>query len=351
MDSVLTCLVSDDVGPGALAESLAAEIASYVGADTGVCLRDYALAIELALTALDLPSGSGVIISPLAPDVYGAVLDKLGITALYPDVDPVTGTMKSDAVARLASGGAGAVILHYTMGVIPDVEQIGGLGLPVIEDISQGIGGITADRRIGAYGRFTVLSMEPNQLITTGGGAAVFPGSRADRAALRRVVDDIPRERIMPNMNAALGLQQMKRLESFIEKRKEIAGVFHRALLRGRHKMLSQPGEAENVFFSFPVVLAGGAREVIQYCSRKQVEVVHAFDNSLLGKEMRRSNAVAPVSGHASGEEPVAAEGETHRAGLPGANALLLRCVLFPLYPALPRRDVERLEKILTTLP
>lgn len=401
MDSVLTCLVSDDVGPGTLAESLAHEIASYIGADAGVCLRDYAHAAQVALMALDLPDGAKVALSPIAPDVYRIVLDELGFHPVFPDVDPLSGCMNIEDLARIARDGASAIILHYTLGIIPNVDDIMALGLPIMEDISQAIGGTTTEHRVGTYGRFGVMSLEPDEVVTSGGGAVVFPTSRKDRPAFRKIVDSIPRERIMPNMNAALALQQLRRIESFIAKRKEIASIFQRAVLRGRHKMLVQPGEAENVYSTFPVLLSGGTRDVIQYCARKQIEVRRAFERSIIasfqrespsvveitesapdpseqlsvdsgggpesnppgavvdptGPENRPATASAPDGGDAytrsepAGAIATAAMDSAAVYELPGANALLMRCVLFPLYPALPRRDVERLEKILVTLP
>lgn len=369
MDSVLTCLVSDDLGPGALAESLATEISGYVGADSGLCLRDYATAIEVALASVGLAEGSRVVISPLAPEIYIRVLDELNLHPVFPDVDPVTACLKIEDVRQLVSDGASAIVLHYTMGIIPEIDPIVELGVPIVEDISQGIGGIAAEHRIGAYGRITVVSLEPTQLITSGGGAAVFAVNKRDRSSFRDAAAAVPKERIMPNMNAALGLQQIKRLERYIEKRKEIASIFNRAVLRGRHKMLVQPGDAENVFYSFAVVLSGGAKEVIQYCSRKQVDVQRAFDDSILAKMMRRAEssgadrgAVGESSDAPSDSDGVSARSQSQGVtvvessgeqipSLPGANALLLRCVLFPLYPALPKRDIERLEKVLSSLP
>ncbi len=394
MDAVLTCMVSDSIGPGTLSHQLASDLASYLGVEPGVCVRDYVGAIDVALTAVGAVAGDRIAISALAPDVYRTVLEKRGLRPLLLDVDPASGTLLIERVQQAAAEGVRAVIVHYTVGIIPDIEAIVETGVPVIEDVSEGLGGMTAERRIGSYGQYVIVGLEPEHIITCGGGAAVLAGGKRERSELKRVSETLPREVLLSDMNAALGIQQVKRVEQFVQKRREIAAIYNRALLRGRHRMLMQPGDAENVFHSFAVVLAGGAREVIQYSRKKQVECVYAFEKSLFAtiSEPTRAadngaraedgapddDAVDPrIDGAAGsaqrsgnsqggGADPVGtidtvANGaagipdsdavDRLRAGYPGARALLLRCVLFPLYPVLPKREVDRIEKVVTTLP
>jgi dTDP-4-amino-4,6-dideoxygalactose transaminase len=88
-----------------------------------------------------------------------------------------------------------------------------------------------------------------------------------------------------------------------------------------------QQGEAENVYYSFPVLLTAGLREVTQYGRKKGVEVHQAFDGSVLALR------------------------ELPDDGFPNARPFLLRCVLFPLYPSLGKKNVTLVERVLTTLP
>lgn len=376
MDAVLTCMVSDSIGPGALSHQLAADIASYLGIEPGVCVRDYATAVDIALTAVGAAPGERIALSVLAPAVYRSVLEKRQLQPVLIDVDPASGTVLTRELESAVASGVRAVLVHYGVGIIPDIQSIVDLGVPVIEDVSEGLGGMTAERRIGTYGQYTIVGLEPAHIITTGGGAAVLASGKRERNDLRRISESLPRELLLPDMNAALGIQQVKRVEQFVQKRREIASIYNRALLRGRHRMLLQPGDAENVFHSFAVVLAGGAREVIQYARKKQVECIYAFENTLfaslssprelisVGPDISVPEPVAPDSEFTGGDPESETAPETAisagsaadefdrvRAGFPGAGSLLLRCVLFPLYPVLPKREVERIEKVVTSLP
>jgi dTDP-4-amino-4,6-dideoxygalactose transaminase len=127
-------------------------------------------------------------------------------------------------------------------------------------------------------------------------------------------------------MNAFLGLAQMRQIESFIAARKEIAQLFNRSLMQSGHKPLIQKGEAENIYYSFPVVLDRDIQEVIQYVRKKNVETSLAFSDA----------AIACMD----------ADGE-----YPNARSIGLRCLLFPLYPMLGKRNAELIAKLLSTLP
>ena len=85
--------------------------------------------------------------------------------------------------------------------------------------------------------------------------------------------------------------------------------------------------EAENVLSSFPVCLKDGMKETRQYALKKNVDTIPAF-----------ADAVAALD-DGPGSQCV------------NARSLVLRCVLFPLYPMLGKRDVEAVCKVLATLP
>jgi dTDP-4-amino-4,6-dideoxygalactose transaminase len=107
--------------------------------------------------------------------------------------------------------------------------------------------------------------------------------------------------------------------------------------------MPGQPGDAENVHHSFPVVIASSTNDIRQYARKKGVETAMAFGATVLS----RFAGSQLVEGEAEAESDSAiADGE-----FPAARALGLRCVRFPLYPALTSREVTTIERVLSTLP
>jgi dTDP-4-amino-4,6-dideoxygalactose transaminase len=151
--------------------------------------------------------------------------------------------------------------------------------------------------------------------------------TRQVASSLRRMQESSPLYSPLADMNAALGIAQLAALESFVAARREIAGVFAQALLKSRHKPLIQGMDADNVLSSFPVALADGMKEVRQYALKKNVDTAPAFAGSIAALE----------------DSPAAHCGN--------ARSLALRCLLFPLYPMLGKRDVEGVCRVLSTLP
>jgi dTDP-4-amino-4,6-dideoxygalactose transaminase len=183
---------------------------------------------------------------------------------------------------------------------------------------------------------------------------------------LSAIVDVRLGEPPLPDMNAALGITQLKKVESFIERRRELAERFVQITQRGKYRVPLQGGEGENVFFSLPVMIDGSPREVEKYARGHGVAVQRAFSDVALGGTMLYESPEGP------GEETVTASGtpgsgdETDGSGLrtddvtadtgvaeghPHALAFMSQMVLFPLYPTLGKAEQERIERVLATLP
>ncbi len=326
MDAVLTTLVGERVGPGDQATRLIQSAKEHIEYDFCLALRSPATALSLALRALDLPDGSGVVISALSPAYYPTVIADLRLRAVYCDVDEASAAMTAETVRAVLSDETRVIVVHHTLGIVPDVPAIVELGLPVVEDCSKSYGAHWYDMRSGSFGVFTILGLEERDLLTAGGGALLYATGRREGTVLRKYAE-LPAEYRLPDMNAALALVQFKEAERNFEKRKEIAAVYTQAALRTRHKRLIQPGETEYNNYAFPLVLETGAKDVRSYAAKKEVEAEAAFADT-----------------------PVAA-GVAEAVACPVSNSLSLRTVLFPLYPRLSKTQVAKVAKVLATLP
>jgi len=326
MDAVLNCMVSDRIGFGKAASQLSKEISEYLGLKGGIAFKEYYRALKIAVEALELEAGSVVIVSALAPNMYQMVIEEAGLKTLVVDVDADSSIIDASRIEEKAEQ-ASAVLVNYEMGFLPDMEKIIEIGLPVIEDISMAFGADFAGKKAGTFGRFTVLNMDEDGLITTGGGSAVLASGRKDQQLLKQKAEALHPSVFLPDMNASLGLAQLKSLEEYIGLRREIADVFTKSLMRSRHKKLVQSGEDNNINYSFPVVLDAGISEVAAYARKKNILTEPAFSGS------------------------IAAYSEEVQINCPHAKALLLRCMNFPLYPMLGKKNISDIAKVLSSLP
>ena len=402
-------------------------MSSLLGTAGGIAQSSYLEAIRCALELLGIGPGSSVVVSPLAPVEYGEALRRRGAEPLLADVDPSSGVVSPAAVRRLLERRPQAVILHHTLGQLPEPEGFQDLGVPVIEDVSQSLGGWTPDRPAALIGDLVLLSLDPANLLTAGAGGLLLARARKDWKALRELGESGGPSARLADMNAALGLSQLRELGRFLAQRREIGNLFLQSVSRTAHRPLVPKGEGEYCYFSFPVLLEHGLKEVRQYAQKKEIETRLAYAGSILeralsaevseGREaagaaaplrpavasaepLRGSGNAAAVPGPVPGPGPVgaagvgtptvgaagaagagpadgppeaargegvkAAEGGAEQRGIgsppppapvpapaatPEARNLLLRCLLFPLYPSLGRRNVDTISKVLMTLP
>lgn len=327
MDAVLTCMVSEKIGPGEMNLKLVQLVRETFAVEGAAAFRSAAIALVYAFRALDLPVGSGVIISALAPAWHHQVLLQLGYQPIIADVDPETALVSISAVEEGIQKGGRLILLHESLGYLPDMQQLLALNIPVIEDISQSAGSVLGEKQAGQFGIFSILGLEERDILTGGGGAVLIAPARRESVVLKKFAEEAPLTDILPDLNSALAFVQLKEAARNAELRKEISAAYVRSLLQGRHKTITQGGEGATSTYSFPVVLSSGFKDVKQYVNRKEIEIEPAFAGSVTDRL-------------GDGLE-----------GCINAKSLLMRCVLFPLYPRLGSGNIAKVAKILATLP
>lgn len=326
MDAVLSTLVSDEIGPGAVAAELEKVLSGILQSAGAYACCSWREALTLALKSLELEPGSRVVISALSPMVHIEALRDARLEPHLVDVVEANGSIDPDGAAAALEEGASAVLVHYPLGFIPHMEPFFELGAPVIEDITTAFGGHDGSRICGAGGDLVVIGMEPEHLVTAAAGAVVLAGKRKYLSRLKNVAEGLSRSSFMADLNASLGLVQIKEGEQYYQRRVEIASVLTKAVAKGKHHVLVQPGDCENVHYTFPVMVETSAREIGAYARKKGVETALAFADAALSIYEEDSR-------------------------FPMARQYMLRCLQFPLYPMLGKKQVEQIAKVLSTLP
>ena len=262
MDAVLTAMVEERIGPGDRGRLLIQTAKEQLHFDYALALRSPAVALHTALKALEAKPGQAVVISALSPQYYLQVLNDLHLQPLFCDVTFDFPCMSRELIENVLAKKpsdmeACAIVLHHTLGFVPDVFSITELGLPVIEDISQSYGSwfktdVKKDKQeteqnkkekeepvANIGGVFCILGLEERDMLTSGGGALLFSMNRKDSAALRSFAG-IANEYCLPDINSALAIVQFKEAQKNIDRRMDIAKVYQQAGLslasRTKHK-------------------------------------------------------------------------------------------------------------------
>lgn len=329
MDAVLTCMVEEKIGPGEINQKFIQLVKEYFNVDGAVALRSPSIALKFILKVLDLPKESGIMISALAPMWQLLAINELGYKPIILDVAADTCLVNTEIVQQGMKDGGRVLILHETMGLFPEINEILELNIPVIEDISQSAGGVYNEKKVGSYGMFSILGLEDRDLLTAGGGAVLLCPQRRDWIVLKKVIDESSITDILPDINSALGYIQLKELEKNEIIRKEMYGLYIKSVLQSRHKTFPRPDSdvTHTSIYGFPIVLTNGFKDVKLYAQKKDIEVELAFEKSIISyKQEELENCIQ-------------------------AKSLLLRCAMFPLYPRLGNAKASKIIKVITTLP
>ena len=337
MDAVLTCMVDEKIGPGELNTRLIQQVKESIKCDGAVALRSPAIALKYALLALDIERDSKIMISALAPSWQYQELINLGFEPVVLDVEETTGLVSAEIVQEAIKEGGRVLILHETAGILPNIEAILELGIPVIEDISQSFGSSISEKdengaevgrtKAGLMGIYTIMGLEERDVVTAGGGAILMAPGRREWIVLKKFTDEAPETDLLPDINAALAWVQLKEFNKNEKSRKEIFGLYQHACMMGRHKMLVRDMEEGSTMSCFPLVLTSSVKDVKQYTAKKDIEIQLAYSKSVISL----NEELAQKCIH--------------------AKSLFLRCVHFPLYPRLTHNEVAKIVKVLGSLP
>jgi len=246
---LLDTLHSGWITTGPRVERFTAEFARYVGGSHATALASATAGLHVALLAHNIGPGDEVITTPLTFAATLNVIVLVGATPVLADVDRRTLQVRVPEIERRITPQTRAVIPVHFVGQPVDLDPLLELArvhdLAVIEDAAHAVGTEYKGQRIGSFPTTSVFSFHPNKNITTGEGgmlvthddaiaehAALLKFHGMDRNAWKRFDKaGSPRYDIalpgfkynMMDIQAALGLHQLPRLDGFIEARRRIA--------------------------------------------------------------------------------------------------------------------------------
>ena len=250
------------------------EFAAYVNCKHGVAVSSGTTALHLAVTAAGLAPGEEVLVSASTNIATALAVAHNGGIPIPVDSERVTWNLDLDLVEGLIGPGTRAIIPVHLYGHPVDMDALQGVadrhGLMVIEDCAESHGATCRGRMSGSFGQMACFSFYANKIITTGEGGMVVTND--DRLAerlrlLRNLAFTTPRfihqvlgfNFRMTGYQAAMGLVQLRKIETIIGQKRRVAQAYHQRL---QHvDWLQLPAEREwarNVYWMYAVVVRRG---------------------------------------------------------------------------------------------
>ncbi len=230
--------------------------ARRVAALHAVALSSCTTALHVALHLLGVGPGDEVVVPSLSFIATANAVRHCGAEPVFADVEPETGNLSAATVAQVLTERTRAVVLVHQAGVPADVEALRDLcrprGVTVVEDAACAAGSTYRGVPVGADAELAAWSFHPRKLITTGEGGMLTTDreewavrgrrlrehgmsvSAAERhsgggAVVESYLETAFNYR-MTDIQAAIGLVQLGKLDAIVRRRRELAARYHRLL-------------------------------------------------------------------------------------------------------------------------
>ncbi len=356
--AVVEVLKSDFITQGPKVKEFEEKLAQYCGAKYCVVFNSGTSALLSAYFACGIGKGDEVITTPITFVATANMLLVLGAKPVFADVERDTGNIDPDSVENLITEKTKAIVPVHYGGHPVDLERIKEIAnrynLKVIEDACHALGAEYKNTKIGScrYSDATIFSFHPVKHITTGEGGAVLTN---DEDIYRKLLlirnHGINREKFvyesegdwyyevqtlgfnfrLTDIQASLGISQLKKLPRFVERRREIAS-FYRESLKD-NPLFDLPVEKPYAFHSYhlyPVRLKD------PFVGKKR-EIIKTFRERGIGVQVH----YIPIYRH-----PFYRDIGYATVQLPSAEDFYRRVFTLPIFPSIKEGDLELVVRV-----
>jgi perosamine synthetase len=346
---VLEVLRSGRLSLGPKAPEFETAFAARVGARHGSAVSSGTAGLHLALRAVGVSDGDEVITTPFSFVASANVAIYERARPVFADIDPVTLNIDPAAAADAVSERTTAVLPVHVFGYPADMAALESLGLPIVEDACEALGGVYSDGGpIGGRGHASVFAFYANKQLTTGEGGMVVTGS----ARHKEQIDSERNQGRAPNMDwldhdrlgfnyrlsdlaCALGLAQLERLDVMLAGRARVAALYREALaeIEGLTLPCEDVGLARRGWFVFVVQLPRGAdkEQTMTALAAHGVAAKPYFPAIHLMSYYREK------FGHREGQFPICED-------------VAERSIALPFFPQMTEGQVDRVASALTSV-
>lgn len=252
----------------------------FAGTDNAVAVASGTSALRLAIHALRLPPGSFAHTTPFTYVSTGSAAADAGLGLSLSDISLASYNLDDDAVEPTIKDDVSLLLPVHLYGLPSPMDGLLDLArrhkLKVLEDCAHAVGAAYKGRPVGSLGDVACFSFNTMKIMTTGEGGMVTTNDEKLARALR-VARDLGRTASgyefsqvsgnfrMSEIEAAIGLEQLKKLKGSVGRRRENAGFFGERLKGIRDLVLPMvPAGLEHVWYQFTVRVLEGRRDALR---------------------------------------------------------------------------------------
>jgi UDP-4-amino-4,6-dideoxy-N-acetyl-beta-L-altrosamine transaminase len=363
ISEILKVLNSDFITQGPCIANFESAMADYLGAQYAVAVANGTAALHLAVKALNLEQGMEGITSPITFVASSNCFLYNGLKPVFADIEKNTYCIDPIQIERRLSSKTAVIVPVHFAGQPCEMDQISSLALKnrisIIEDAAHAIGSRYKNgKKVGSCycSQMTIFSFHPVKTIATGEGGLITTNTQKIYEKLLQIrnhgiTKDQSKFNLLPSMSepgpwyyemqelgfnyrmtdiqAALGMSQLKKIDSFIKRRRQIVDAYNNAFVD--FDWLTTPYEAENVFSAFHLYVLKIDFEKI---NKSRTQVMQELRSKGVGTQVH----YIPVH-----LQPYYRKHFGYQIGdYPQSEHYYQQCLSIPLYPKMTDKDVMR---------
>ncbi len=320
---------SSQIASGDVVRGFEKRFSNYIGCAGAVATNSGTSALHLSLLALDISKDDEVIIPSY---VCVSVLDAINYVDAKPilvDIDYSTFNISLKDTKRKITKKTKALIIPHMFGLPCDIDGFLKLGVPIIEDCAQSLGAKYKDGLTGSFGLISIFSFYATKLITTGYGGMAVSDSKELLDKIRDLNEPNKSQNYkirynykMSELQAALGINQLKNLRNFIKKRKDMARAYTLALSCYNLELPAKKDDRDRVFYRY-VIKTKNAAFIKKHLKKNGIEVI------------------PPVY------KPLHRYLLMDKSNFPNTERVYREVISLPIYPALKKEELLKVIRVL----
>lgn len=258
---------------GPFIKQFEAQFAARMGRQYGIAVCNGSVALDVVVAALGIGQGDEVILPTFTIISCAAAIVRAGATPVVVDSDPVTWNLDVKQIEARITPKTRAIMVVHIYGLPVDMQPVMELtkryGLLIIEDAAEMHGQTYREQPCGSFGEISTFSFYPNKHVTTGEGGMILTDDDrlAERCRSLRNLCFQPQQRFwheelgwnfrMTNMQAAVGVAQLERLDEFVARKRRMGRRYTELLAGAPGVQLPPPATnyAENIYWVYGIVL------------------------------------------------------------------------------------------------
>jgi perosamine synthetase len=274
--SVSKVMLSGQIAQGEMVEKLETNLREYFGVKGAVLTNSGTSALHLGLIAMGVGSGDEVL---LPSYVCTAPLNAIYMAGALPvlcDIELRNFNISRESMDSRLSDKTKAVIVPHMFGNVADIDKISEPGIKVIEDCAHSAGALYSGCKAGSMGEFSIISFYANKMIAAGEGGAVLSNNEELLESVKDMRDYDEKEEYklrfnykMTDIQAAVGIEQLSRLDGFINRRKALAAGYQRAFKN--IDVICPEWEFDHVFYRYVIRIRKNVSEVMDRLREKNI--------------------------------------------------------------------------------